>query len=230
MIASVADVASELQDEPTSPGLIGKSVVLHCHGASLLPYAGPIREPGLPAGSASSSGALRAVALGNGRPRLKPADILAQCIRDSARRPEPEFTAADALAPEQSVFLLGQNCQQPIGHPIRKMRKEGIPSTRTYPPSPRYRSVVSRKRQKSDVLSAPARMLDRRALMSAACAAGESPRGVGSGLASMYPAFDGSVLLQAFMDLSALAISLAERLRCAESATSWSDPLTRQNR
>ena len=42
----------------------------------------------------------------------------------------------------------------------------------------------------------------------------------GSGLASMYPAFDWSVVLRAIMDISAHAISLAERPRWAIWVTS----------
>ena len=43
------------------------------------------------------------------------------------------------------------------------------------------------------------------------CVAREFRRYCGSGLASMYSAFDWSVLLLAIMDISACAISLAER-------------------
>src|SRR3954471_624183 len=45
------------------------------------------------------------------------------------------------------------------------------------------------------------------------CVAREFRRYGGSGLASMYPAFDWSVLLLAIMDISAPAISLADRPR-----------------
>src|SRR5712691_4740777 len=45
------------------------------------------------------------------------------------------------------------------------------------------------------------------------CVAREFRRYGGSGLASMYPAFDWSVVLLAIMDISAPAISLADRPR-----------------
>ena len=45
------------------------------------------------------------------------------------------------------------------------------------------------------------------------CVARECRRVVGSGLASMYPVFDWSIVLRAIMEISALAISLAERPR-----------------
>ena len=52
------------------------------------------------------------------------------------------------------------------------------------------------------------------------CVAREFRRFGGSGLASMYPAFDWSVLLLAIMDISAPAISLAERPQRAIWVTS----------
>ena len=52
------------------------------------------------------------------------------------------------------------------------------------------------------------------------CVAREFRRGGGERLASMYPAFDWSVLLRAIMDISARAISLADRPQRAIRVTS----------